>query len=151
MSENTPIARRSRIDEYVDDLPADVDEAAVARMRAVARLLDESVRVPGTDYRIGVDPLLGVVPGAGDGLSGALSLYIIVEAAQQGVSTWTVLRMLGNVAVDVGVGSLPLVGDLFDVAWKANKRNLELALADLAAGRSGGTDRGDDEIDITVE
>jgi hypothetical protein len=91
------------------------------------------VRVPGTPVRIGIDPLLGIVPVAGDVLAGLLSLYVVAEAVRLGVSTATLVRMLANVAVDVAGGSIPVVGDLFDVAWKANARNADLVVADLAA------------------
>ena len=125
------------IDSAFDDLdvalPPTVDEAAVRRMQFVSSLLDESVRIPGTDVRIGLDPLLGALPGAGDAVAAGLSLYIVLESARLGVSFTTLLRMLANVAIDVAVGSLPVIGVLVDAIWKANVRNLELALEDLAA------------------
>lgn len=123
---------RSEVDPY-DDLPDDIDRAAVRRMRAVARLLDDSVRVPGTDFRVGLDPILGILPGAGDAVSAAFSFYIVVESARLGVSPPTLVRMLANVSVDVAGGSVPIVGDLFDAAWKANRRNVELAVAELTS------------------
>jgi hypothetical protein len=131
--------------EGTDELPPSVDEAAVRRMRLVARGLDELVRVPGTDYRVGLDPLLGVIPGAGDVVAGAVSLYVVAESARLGVSYGTLLRMLANVAVDVAGGSVPYVGVLFDAVWKANEWNVELALEDLA-GRADG-----EVVEITVE
>lgn len=118
--------------EAVESLPASVDRAAVRRMRAVAVLLDDSIRVPGTDYHIGFDPLIGTAPVAGDLLSGLFSMYIVAEAARLGVTPATLLRMIANVSVDVAGGSIPYVGDVFDAVWKANRRNLELVLADLA-------------------
>jgi hypothetical protein len=136
-----------RLDDLEDsfegrvDLPPTVDEAAVRRMEFVSRLLDESVRVPGTEFRIGLDPVLGLVPGAGDALAAAFSFYIVVESARLGVSYNTLLRMLANVAIDVAVGSVPVVGDLFDAFWKANVRNVELALDDLASAAA------DDPVD----
>ena len=115
----------------IESLPDSVDEAAVQRMRFVARLLDDSIRLPGTEFRIGLDPIIGVLPVAGDAVAAALSGYIVLESARLGVSYLTLLRMLANVGVDFAVGSVPVVGDIFDVAWKANVRNLQLALADL--------------------
>ena len=119
--------------EDIESLPDSVDEAAVQRMRFVAHLLDDSIRLPGTEFRIGLDPIVGVLPVAGDAVAAALSGYIILESARLGVSYLTLLRMLANVGVDFAVGSVPVVGDIFDVAWKANVRNLRLALADLGA------------------
>lgn len=122
----------TEFDDEMAQLPASVDRAAVERMRLVAHVLDEGFRVPGIDYRFGIDPVLGILPGAGDLLSGGLSLYIVVEAARLGVSYGTLLRMIGNVALDVGVGSIPILGDAFDVVWKANKRNFGLVVDHLS-------------------
>ncbi|MFC7075735.1 DUF4112 domain-containing protein [Haloarcula halophila] len=104
----------------------------LTRIRRVARLLDDSVGVPLTRYRVGLDALLGLVPVAGDTVTALLSLYIVVEAARLGVSLRTLARMVLNVGLDFAVGSVPVVGDLVDALWKANERNAELAAADLA-------------------
>ena len=95
------------------------------RLRQLAWWLDDAFRIPGTNQRIGFDALIGLVPGIGDTI-GALSTYIIIEAARRGASVWTVARMLGNVAIETLVGAFPLVGDLFDAVFKANQRNLAL-------------------------
>jgi hypothetical protein len=94
--------------------------------RAVARLLDEAIRIPGTNIRVGLDPLLGLIPGLGDVLGGALSGYVIILASRHGAPPSVLGRMLGNVLIDSAVGSVPLLGDLFDAGWKANSRNLAL-------------------------
>jgi hypothetical protein len=135
------------------DLPPTVDEAAVRRMEFVSRLLDESVRVPGTEFEVGLDPILGVIPVAGDAVAAGLSLYIVLESARLGVSFTTLLRMLANVAIDVAVGSVPVVGVLFDALWKANVRNVELALEDLAdAAAQSVAPEDDDATDaVTIE
>jgi hypothetical protein len=112
------------------NVPETVDAAAIRRMHAVARLLDDGVRLPG-GVRVGIDPLLGAVPVVGDALSAAVGLYIVVESARLGVSYLTLVRMLANVGLDLAVGSVPVVGDLFDVFFRAHRRNLDLALADL--------------------
>lgn len=117
------------------DLPADVDRAALRRIDTVAYLLDDGIPLPGIGYRIGLDPVVGVLPVAGDTLAAVASLFVVVQAALLGVSRWTLVRMCANVLVDVAVGSIPLVGDAFDAVWKANKRNLELALLDLSTQR----------------
>jgi len=107
-------------------LRAPLTHDATARVDRLARLLDRAVGIPGTGIRIGLDPLLGLVPGFGDFATGAISLYIILEAARLGVPSTTLVRMLGNVAIDTFGGSVPLVGDLFDVAWKSNTKNVAL-------------------------
>lgn len=109
-----------------DGVPEEVDEAALRRMQTVADLMDEAVRVPGTDIKVGLDPILGVIPGAGDAVSAGISLYIVIEAANLGVPYGTVVKMLGNVAVDTAGGSVPVLGSIFDMFWKANTWNIEL-------------------------
>lgn len=89
-------------------------------------MLDDAVRVPGTDRKIGIDPIVGVLPVAGDAVMAALSGYIVVEALRLDVPRETVARMVGNVLVDFLGGSIPLIGDLFDATYKANVRNVEL-------------------------
>ncbi len=96
------------------------------RLRRVGWMLDNSIRIPGTRIRFGIDAIIGLVPGLGDLAAGALSLYIIAESARLGVPRSLLARMGWNVAVDTLVGEVPILGDLFDVAWKANMRNLAL-------------------------
>jgi hypothetical protein len=108
---------------------------APAHVRSLARLLDAAVRIPGTSMRVGLDPLLGLIPGLGDMAGGALSGYIILAAWQQGASPAVLWRMLGNVAVDSIVGAVPVAGDLFDAGWKANQRNVRLLETHLANPR----------------
>ena len=115
----------------IEEVPDSVDEAAVRRMRFVANLLDDSIRVPGTDFRIGIDPILGILPGAGDAVAAAMSVYIVLESARLGVPFLTLLRMMANVTLDFAIGSVPVIGTLFDAAWKANQTNVELAVEHL--------------------
>src|SRR5919198_3691818 len=98
----------------------------VVRLRRLSYLLDNSIPIPGTPFRIGVDSIIGLIPGVGDLVGGAFSLYIIFEAARLGVPRSLIARMGWNVAIDVLVGAVPLLGDLFDAGWKANVRNLAL-------------------------
>src|SRR5690606_12252594 len=93
------------------------------RMRALSRLLDNSIRLPG-GYRIGACPLIGLIPAAGDLIASALSFWIIYDAALLGLPKRILLKMVGNVIVEAIVGSIPGLGDLFDAAWKANARNM---------------------------
>jgi hypothetical protein len=101
-------------------------EPDIERLRALARLLDTSFRIPGTPYRFGIDAIIGLVPGIGDAVSAVFSLFIVFQAARLGVSRATLTRMLGNVALDTIVGEIPLLGDLFDAGWKSNTRNIAL-------------------------
>jgi hypothetical protein len=100
--------------------------ANIARLRQLARLLDAAVRIPGTDIRVGLDAVLGLIPGAGDIVGGVLSTFIILQAAKLGAPRSVLWRMVMNVAADSIVGAVPILGDLFDVGWKSNLRNTEL-------------------------
>lgn len=95
-------------------------------LRRLAQLLDSAFTVPGTTYRVGLDPIIGLVPGIGDLISPLFTIGILWQAYDLGVPKVAQVRMLFNVAVDACVGVIPLAGDLFDFAWKANVRNLAL-------------------------
>ena len=88
--------------------------------------MDNAIQIPGTRWRFGFDAIVGLIPVAGDLIGGLLSGYIILEAARAEVPTLTLARMLANVGIDTLVGSVPALGDLFDAAWKANIKNVEL-------------------------
>jgi len=111
----------------------------LARARALTRLLDSAARVPGTNVRFGLDPLLGLVPGLGDVAGAALSGYVVLLASRLGAPTTVIVRMLGNVVVDTVGGTVPVIGDLFDAGWKANTRNL--ALLERHLGQPAATER----------
>lgn len=96
------------------------------RLERLAWYLDSAVRIPGTQVRLGLDPLIGLVPVIGDSISALLSCYILKEAAQMGVPRSVLIRMGINIILDATVGSIPLVGDIFDVTWRANRRNVQL-------------------------
>jgi hypothetical protein len=98
----------------------------IARLDALATLLDTAILIPGTNIRFGLDAVIGLVPGIGDAVTTAMSLFIVHEARQLGAPIHVIVRMLGNVALDGVVGSVPLVGDAFDVMWRSNKRNMRL-------------------------
>lgn len=91
-------------------------------------LLDSSIRLPG-GYRIGLDGFIGLIPGLGDFISGLLSSLVIIQAHQLGVPGSVLFRMVINVLIDTVLGSLPLLGDVFDFIWKANQRNSQLLAA----------------------
>jgi Domain of unknown function (DUF4112) len=104
---------------------ADID-AALARINTVARLMDSLFAIPGTRVRLGLDAVIGLVPVVGDLLSQVIAGYIIWEARQLGVSSFTLWRMAGNTLLDTAIGAVPIVGDAFDVAFKANMKNMRL-------------------------
>jgi hypothetical protein len=94
-------------------------------IRAFAQLLDQSIVLPG-GYRIGIDPIIGLIPGIGDAIGTVLSFYIVYQAARLGIPKSILLRMCGNVLLEMLVGEIPILGDIFDAVWKANIRNVRL-------------------------
>lgn len=96
------------------------------RVERLATLLDNAIPIPGTRFRIGLDPLLGLMPGLGDALGALASAWILVEAARLGASRTVLMRMLYNVAVDTLIGAVPGAGDLFDFVWKSDAKNVAL-------------------------
>ena len=98
----------------------------VEKHHKLAELLDSKFRIPGTDIRFGIDPIIGLVPGLGDWLGGLISLYFLVQAAVLQARVPVLLRMLLNILLDLVIGSIPLLGEIFDVGWKANLRNADL-------------------------
>jgi hypothetical protein len=107
------------------------DEGALQRIRVLSRLLDNAVSIPGTNYRVGIDPLLGLLPIGGDAVGLALSAYIILEAIRFRLPRATLVRMLTNLLLDSTLGAVPVLGDVMDFAWKSNARNLALLEAHL--------------------
>jgi hypothetical protein len=98
----------------------------IARLESVAALLDTAFVVPGTNFRFGFDGLVGLVPGVGDALTTAVSLWLVKEAHALGAPGHLIARMLANVGIDFAVGAVPVLGDAFDLIWKSNRRNLHL-------------------------
>jgi hypothetical protein len=107
---------------------AQPDVERLRRLQALAWLLDNSIPLPG-GFRIGVDALLGLIPGIGDAMGALISAYIVNEARSMGASRSVLLRMMGNVLIETAIGSIPFAGDVFDAAFKANARNLALLQA----------------------
>jgi Domain of unknown function (DUF4112) len=112
-------------------------EDAIARITLVAKLMDSAFMIPGLNRRVGLDSVLGIVPGVGDALSAAIASYIIWEARQLGLPRWKIARMIGNVAMDTAIGAIPLAGDVFDVFFKANERNLRIIHEHLGTPKRG--------------
>lgn len=98
----------------------------LARLRSISKLLDNAIAIPGTKFRFGLDPILGLLPGGGDTITGGISAYIVVEAARMGVPREILGKMVGNILIDSFAGTIPVIGDLFDVGWKSNAKNIEL-------------------------
>lgn len=92
----------------------------------LSHVLDDWFRIPGTSIRFGIDGIVGMIPGVGDILGGLASCIIVLAAWFRGVPNITVARMVANVAIEVAVGTIPFFGDVFDIAWKANRRNYKL-------------------------
>ena len=101
----------------------------------LSRLLDTWFRIPGTNIRFGLDGIVGFVPGIGDFLGGLASCIIVIAAYARGVPMVTVARMVANLAIEVVVGMVPLLGNLFDIGWRANRRNYALLERSLAVGK----------------
>jgi hypothetical protein len=100
--------------------------AKIERLRRLARLIDAAGRLPGTRFRFGLNSVIELAPGAGDAVLTLISLYIVYEAARLGLPRSKIIRMLVNVAVEAGLGVVLLLGDLLDVVWKANLRNVTI-------------------------
>lgn len=111
-----PASRRAPGNELITDEQLDM----------LATVLDDAFQIPGTKIRFGLDSIIGLIPGIGDLVTGAASMLMIYSAWQRNLPRVTIYRMVANIAADTIVGSFPIVGDLFDVAWKANRKNYEL-------------------------
>lgn len=106
---------------------------SVMWLRAISRLLDDAFRVPGLRWRVGLDPLIGLIPVFGDLATVTMSFYILITAAQMQVPRATLYRMGMNIVIDYVVGSVPLLGNVFDFFWKANSKNMQLLERAMAA------------------
>ena len=111
--------------------------ASLRRLRRISHLLDNAIPIPGTKYRIGLDPILGLIPGGGDLVGSIFAGYVVFKSAQMGVPQETLLKMAANIVFDTVAGTVPVAGDLFDVAWKANVKNIELLDAHLGSPEQG--------------
>src|SRR5690349_16548741 len=109
------------------DLPLGRDPvSALRRIEAMEHLLERSLTIPGINRKVGLDAVAGLVPVVGDIVAGILGAYIVWEASNLGLPKWKLWRMAGNIAIDTGLGAIPLVGDVFDVMFRSNTRNLKI-------------------------
>ena len=120
-----------RIDQQFErmaaELPVGRDPASVRRrVEAMERLLESAFPIPGTNMRVGLDAIVGLVPVVGDLVTTAMGAWLVWEARNLGMSKFQLVRMAGNIGIDTLVGAVPLVGDLFDFAFKSNSRNLRI-------------------------
>jgi hypothetical protein len=107
--------------------------ATLNRIRKLSRLMDTAIRIPGIGFRIGLDPIIGLIPGAGDLVSTAFSAYIIYLATRFSIPSKDLRKMLFNIGLEAVAGTVPLVGDLFDAYYKSNIRNLAILEQHLQA------------------
>ena len=105
-------------------------------VKALARVMDTAFHIPGTNVRVGLDSIIGLIPGIGDAIGSLIGSYIVLVAARLGVSRAVLLRMMLNLGIDTVIGIIPIVGDALDVAWKANVMNAKLLERALAEPRA---------------
>ena len=111
-------------DQRIADLKG--REEAQRRLQRIAKLMDSQIRVPVIGLRIGADAILGLVPGVGDILTGAIGAYLIYEAHRLGIPRSAVLRMVANIAFDTAIGTIPVAGDIWEFFFRANDRNMQI-------------------------
>jgi len=116
-----------------DNDPGPPRHQPASELEQLAQLMDAVFIIPGTNIRFGLDAVLGLIPGLGDAATSIVSMMILQTASRQGLPRTTMLRMAANVAIDFLLGSLPLVGDVFDVFWKSNQMNVDLLKRHLAS------------------
>ena len=116
----------------MDSDTKEIIEERMGRLRLLSQRLDDSITIPGTKYKIGVDPIIGLIPGGGDVFGAILSIYIMYSGIKIGVPRATVNKMFKNILLEFIVGCIPVVGDLFDIVWKSNQRNVKLIEESIA-------------------
>jgi hypothetical protein len=114
---------------------ADQRARSIERLRWLATLMDSAFEIPGTKFRVGLDGLVGLVPGVGDAATLLVSAYIVFEARRLGATRMQLAAMTANVLIDSLVGTVPVLGDVFDLAFKANIRNLKILGIDVSKGK----------------
>jgi hypothetical protein len=123
-------------------------EQSLRRLDSLSYLLDNSIPIPGTGRRFGLDAVIGLIPGFGDATGALMSAYIVVQAARLGAPAASLVRMLLNVGIEAVVGAIPFAGDLFDAWFKSNARNVALLRSELA--RPGSTRRSSTAVVVAV-
>ena len=104
----------------------ELNEEKLLRLKLLSERLDDSIKIPGTNQKIGIDAIVGIIPILGDFIGVIFSTYIMYSGIKMGVSSKIVKKMAANITIEFIIGSIPIIGDIFDALWKANKRNVEL-------------------------
>lgn len=115
---------------------AHTQDRDVARLDALAKLLDNQFVIPFTNWRFGLDAIIGLVPYVGDVAGFVISGFLLRTMIRKGAGPWLMLRMMGNFLLDAVVGVVPLIGDIFDIGFKANRRNVDLLKRYYADGKA---------------
>ncbi|MBA3678028.1 MAG: DUF4112 domain-containing protein [Sphingosinicella sp.] len=119
--------RQEQFEQFASQLPIGRDPASVRRrLEAMELILERAMVVPGTNYRIGLDAIAGLIPVVGDLITASMGAWLVWEARNLGMSKFQLVRMAGNVAVDTAVGAIPVLGDAFDFVFRSNTRNLRI-------------------------
>ena len=116
----------------MDSDTKEIIEERMGRLRLLSQRLDNSITIPGTKYKIGADPIIGLIPGGGDIFGAMLSIYIMYSGIKMGVPRSTVNKMFKNILLEFIIGCIPVVGDLFDIVWKSNQKNVKLIEESIA-------------------
>ena len=117
------------------------DRDRLELIKRISYILDSAIPIPGTKYRVGLDPIIGLIPGIGDALTSLVSSYIVLSGMQMNVSRWTLVRMVFNIMIESVVGIVPVVGDVFDAYWKSNERNRVLLEASMDNPKAKAVDK----------
>ena len=117
------------------------DRDRLELIKRISYILDSAIPIPGTKYRVGLDPIIGLIPGIGDALTSLVSSYIVLSGMQMNVSRWTLVRMVFNIMIESVVGIVPVVGDVFDAYWKSNERNRVLLEASMNNPKAKAVDK----------
>ena len=110
----------------MNDEQKELNEEKLLRLKRLSEKLDNAFTVPGTQRKIGFDPLIGLIPGGGDLIGGIISIYILHSGIRMGVPREIIIRMFSNIVLEFIIGCVPIIGDLFDAVWKSNQRNVKL-------------------------
>ena len=108
------------------DEEKEILEEKITRLRQLSENLDESFTIPGTNIKFGIDALIGLVPGGGDLIGGLFSLYLLRTAIKMKLPKSAIISIMFNIIIDTTIGIVPVIGDIFDIFWKSNKRNMRI-------------------------